>query len=159
MIPATGSAEQQTESHRVLAQTMDLANNTAANVQDSDLKDIFPDLLKEHDAAEHTSQRKLPLAATVFVASFKDGKRTLSCLQSRAIVAPFPRSFPATSRPCSARIATVENGAVHILQNIADFQMSSRSDPDGPETSQNNYNDYQNYRHLKTAPSDRSARS
>lgn len=142
MIPATCSAEQQIETHRVLAQTMDLANNTATNVETQIWKDIFPDLLKEHDAAERTSQRQLPLTATVFVASFKDGKRTL-ILSAIARHCRSVSSVVPYEQTCPARIATVENGAVHILQDIAEFQMSSRSDPDGPETSQNNYSDYQ----------------
>jgi hypothetical protein len=142
MIPATGSAQQQAESHRVLAQTMNLANDTAANVQAQIWKDIFPDLLKEHDAAEHTTQRKLPLAATVFVASFKDGKRTV-ILSSIARHCRSVSSVVPYEQTCPARIAVAENGAVHILRNIDDFQMSSGSDPDGPETSQNNYSDYQ----------------
>ena len=126
--PSTGFAQQPTQTHRMLVTDLPLSPETSNNVQREIWNDHYPELVKLHTSDEKVFNRKLPNSATVLVASFKDGKRTiiLSALlgqcQNVSSAAPYWDY-------CPARIAVVENGTVHIIKKIHNLITTG----DGPD--------------------------
>lgn len=142
IIPTTEiHAQQPPETHRVLAQAMDITKDQSTDVQLRIWHDLVPELLENMKSFFKTSKVTPEMATRIFTASFKDGDKTIiiSAIGHRCQSVPLlPYEYT-----CPARIAEVRGGVVHVLKNIPDFQMSSKNAVDAPALEANKQTDYE----------------
>src|SRR5208283_4656809 len=118
------TAAQQSETHRLLAETLDLTQSPVANLQLQIWSDKLPEIIATRRQLQSTvPSLHLKLIAEVFTTSFKDGDRTIivssineDCASSQ--VAP-------NEADCPARVAEVRNGKLRILKNLSEFPVSA----------------------------------
>jgi hypothetical protein len=128
------TAAQQSETHRLLAEALDLTQSPAANLQLQIWSDKLPELQNTVPSLH------LKLIAEVFTTSFKDGDRTIivssineDCASSQ--VAP-------NEGDCPARVAEVQNGKLRILKNLSEFPVSALRGEAGYDASTNKNTQY-----------------
>jgi hypothetical protein len=135
------TAAQQSETHRLLAETLDLTQSPAANLQLQIWSDKLPEIIAKRRQLQNTvPSLHLKLIAEVFTASFKDGDRTIivssineDCASSQ--VAP-------NEGDCPARVAEVRNGKLRILKNLSEFPVSALRGEAGYDASTNKNTHY-----------------
>ncbi|MGC1862122.1 MAG: hypothetical protein WA733_13620 [Methylocystis sp.] len=135
------TAAQQSETHRLLAETLDLSQSPAANLQLQIWSDKLPEIIAKRRRLQSTvPSLHLKLMAEVFTTSFKDGDRTIvvssineNCASSQ--VAP-------NEGACSARVAEVRNGKLRILKNLSEFPISALRGEAGYDASTNSNTQY-----------------
>ena len=135
------TAAQQSETHRLLAETLDLTESPAANLQLQIWSDKLPEIIAKRRQLQSTvPSLQLKLIAEVFTTSFKDGDRTIivssineDCASSQ--VAP-------NEGDCPARVAEVRNGKLRILKNLPEFPVSALRGEAGYDASTNKNTQY-----------------
>ena len=135
------TAAQQSETHRLLAETLDLTQSPAANLQLQIWSDKLPEIIAKRRQLQNTvPSLHLKLIAEVFTTSFKDGDRTIivssineDCASSQ--VAP-------NEGDCPARVAEVRNGKLRILKNLSEFPVSALRGEAGYDASTNKNTQY-----------------
>ena len=135
------TAAQESETHRLLAETLDLTQSPASNLQLQIWSDKLPELIAKRRQLQSTvPSLHLKLIAEVFTASFKDGDRTIivssineDCESSQ--VAP-------NEGDCPARVAEVRNGKLRILKNLSEFPVSALRGESGYDASTNKNTQY-----------------
>jgi len=72
------TAAQQSQTHRLLAETLDLTQSPAGNIQLQIWDDKLPEIIAKRRQLQNTvPSLHLKLIAEVFTTSFKDGERTI----------------------------------------------------------------------------------
>jgi hypothetical protein len=135
------TAAQQSETHRLLAEALDLTQSPAANLQLQIWSDKLPEIIAKRRQLQNTvPSLHLKLIAEVFTTSFKDGDRTIivssineDCASSQ--VAP-------NEGDCPARVAEVQNGKLRILKNLSEFPVSALRGEAGYDASTNKNTQY-----------------
>jgi hypothetical protein len=135
------TAAQQSETHRLLAETLDLTQSPAANIQLQIWDDKLPEIIAKRRQLQNTvPSLHLKLIAEVFTTSFKDGERTIivssineDCASSQ--VAP-------NEADCPARVAELRDGKLRILKNLSEFRVSSLRGEAGHDASTNKDTQY-----------------
>jgi len=135
------TAAQQSETHRLLAEVLDLTQSPAANLQLQIWSDKLPEIIAKRRQLQSTvPSLHLKLIAEVFTTSFKDGDRTIvvssineGCASSQ--VAP-------NQGDCPARVAEVRNGKLRILRNLSEFPVSALRGEAGYDASTNKDTQY-----------------
>ena len=135
------TAAQQSETHRLLAETLDLTQSPTANLQLQIWSDKLPEIIAKRRQLQNTvPSLHLKLIAEVFTTSFKDGDRTIivssineGCASSQ--VAP-------NQGDCPARVAEVRNGKLRILKNLSEFPVSALRGEAGYDASTNENTQY-----------------
>ena len=135
------TAAQQSETHRLLAETLDLTQSSAENLQLQIWSDRLPEIIaKRRQLQNSVPSLHLKLIAEVFTTSFKDGDRTIivssineGCASSQ--VAP-------NQGDCPARVAEVLNGKLRILKNLSEFPVSALRGEAGYDASTNENTQY-----------------
>ncbi|GLI95788.1 hypothetical protein [Methylocystis echinoides] len=135
------TAAQQSETHRLLAETLDLTQSPAASLQLQIWSDKLPEIAaKRRQLQDTVPSLHLKLIAEVFTTSFKDGDRTIivsslneDCASSQ--VAP-------NEGDCPARVAEVRNGKLRILKNLSEFPVSALRGEAGYDASTNKNTQY-----------------
>jgi hypothetical protein len=135
------TAAQQSETHRLLAETLDLTQSPATNLQLQIWSDKLPEIIAKRRQLQSTvPSLHLKLIAEVFTTSFKDGDRTIivssineDCASSQ--VAP-------NEGDCLARVAEVRNGKLRILKNLSEFPVSALRGEAGYDASTNKNTQY-----------------
>ena len=135
------TAAQQSETHRLLAETLDLTQSPGANLQLQIWSDKLPEIITKRRQLQSTvPSLHLKLIAEVFTTSFKDGDRTIivssineDCASSQ--VAP-------NEADCPARVAELRDGKLRILKNLSEFRVSSLRGEAGHDASTNKATQY-----------------
>ncbi len=135
------TAAQQSETHRLLAETLDLTQSPATNLQLQIWSDKLPEIIAKRRQLQGTvPSLHLKLIAEVFTTSFKDGDRTIivssiseDCASSQ--VAP-------NEGDCPARVAEVRNGKLRILKSLSEFPVSALRGEAGYDASTNKNTQY-----------------
>ena len=132
---------QQSETHRLLAETLDLTQRPAANLQLQIWSDKLPEIIAKRRQLQSTvPSLHLKLIAEVFTTAFEDGDRTIivssineHCASSQ--VAP-------NEGDCPARVAEVRKGKLRILKNLSEFPVSALRGEAGYDDSTNKNSQY-----------------
>ena len=135
------TAAQQSQTHRLLAETLDLTQSPAGNIQLQIWDDKLPEIIAKRRQLQNTvPSLHLKLIAEVFTTSFKDGERTIivssineDCASSQ--VAP-------NEADCPARVAELRDGKLRILKNLSVFPVSSLRGEAGHDASTNKNTQY-----------------
>ena len=135
------TAAQQSETHRLLAETLDLTQSPAANLQ----LQIWSDKLAEIIAKRRQLQSTVPSLHLKLMPRFSQRPSRTATERSSS-----PRSYEdcASSQvapnegDCLARVAEVRNGKLRILKNLSEFPVSALRGEAGYDASTNRNTQY-----------------
>jgi len=135
------TAAQQSETHRLLAETLDLTQSPAANLQFQIWSDKLDAIIANRRQLLSTVPNlNLKLTTTAFTTSFKDGDRTIivsavhyQCASSHDT--PFKLE-------CPARVVELRGGKTRLLAEVPDFPISAKRGEAGFDASTNSNTEY-----------------
>jgi hypothetical protein len=135
------TAAQQSETHRVLAEKLDLTQSPMVNVQLQIWSDKLDAIIANRRQLLGTVPNlNLKLTTTAFTTSFKDGDRTIivsavhyQCASSHDT--PFKLE-------CPARVVELRSGRIRLLAEVPDFPISAKRGEAGFDASTNSNREY-----------------
>ncbi len=135
------TAAQKSETHRLLAETLDLAQSPAANLQLQIWSDKLDAIITNRRQLLSTVPNlNLKLTTAAFTTSFKDGDRTIivsavhyQCASSHDT--PFKLE-------CPARVIELRGGKIRLLAEVPDFPISAKRGESGFDASTNSNREY-----------------
>ena len=141
MLGVAPAAAQQSETHRLLAETFDLTQSPAANLQLQIWSDKLDAIIANRRQLLSTVPNlNLKLTTTAFTTSFKDGDRTIvvsavhyQCASSHDT--PFKLE-------CPARVVELRGRKIRLLAEVPDFPISAKRGEAGFDASTNSNREY-----------------
>ncbi len=141
MLGTAPTAAQQSATHRVLAEKLDLTQSPMVNVQLQIWSDKLDAIIANRRQLLSTVPNlNLKLTTTAFTTSFKDGDRTIivsavhyQCASSHDM--PFKLE-------CPARVVELRGGKIRRLSEVPDFPISAKRGEAGFDASTNSNTEY-----------------
>ncbi len=135
------TAAQQSETHRILAEKLDLTQSPRVNVQLQIWGDKLDAIIANRRQLLSTVPNvNLKLTTSVFTTSFKDGDRTIivsavhyQCASSHDT--PFKLE-------CPARVVELRGGKMQLLAEVSEFPISAKRGEAGFDASTNSNTEY-----------------
>ncbi len=141
MLGTAPTAAQQSETHRVLAEKLDLTRSPMVNVQLQIWSDKLDAIIANRRQLLSTVPNlDLKLTTTAFTTSFKDGDRTI------IVSAVHYQCASSHDRPfkleCPARVVELRGGKTRLLAEVPDFPISAKRGEAGFDASTNSNTEY-----------------